>query len=71
MEKELRKVRNRGDFPVPKLTHVGIKIENIKDKDRVLTLVDREVEEMLKAIRTNEENYEREQEKPTNQTSTS
>ena len=66
MEKELRKVRNRGDFPVPKLTPVGIKIENIKDKDRVLTLVDREVEEMLKAIRTNEENYEREQEKAKN-----
>ena len=66
MEKELRKVRNRGDFPVPKLTPVGIKIENIKDKDRVLTLVDREVEKMLKAIRTYKENYEREQEKAKN-----
>ena len=66
MEKELRKVRNRGDFTVPKLTPVGIKIKNIKDKDRVLTLVDREIEEMLKAIRTNEENYEREQEKAKN-----
>ena len=66
MEKELRKARNRGDFPVPKLTPIGIKIENIKDKDRVLTHVDKEVEEMLKAIRTNEENYKREQEKAKN-----
>ena len=63
MERGLRKVRNRGDFPVPKVTPVGIKIENIEDKDRVLPLVDREVEEMLKAIRMREENYEREQEK--------
>ena len=27
MEKELRKIRNRGEFPVPKFTPDGIKIE--------------------------------------------
>ena len=62
MERELRNIRNRGDFPVPKFTPAGIKIETTKDKDRVLAQVDIEVEEMLKAIRMNEENYEREQE---------
>ena len=66
MEKELRKIRNRGDFPVPKFTPDGIKIKTTKDKDRVLTQVDREVEDMLKAIRRNEENYEREQEEAKN-----
>ena len=66
MERELRKIRNRGDFPVPKFTPVGIKIETTKDKDRVLTQVDREVKEMLKAIRMNEENNEREKERAKN-----
>ena len=66
MERELRKIRNRGDLPVPKFTPVGIKIETTKDKDRILTQVDREVEEMLKAIRMNKENYEREQERAKN-----
>ena len=61
MEKELRKIRNRGDFPVPKFTPDGIKIETTRDKDRVLAQEDREVEAMLKAIRMNKENYEREQ----------
>ena len=42
MEKELRKIRNRGEFPVPKFTPEGIRIMNTKDKDRVLTQVDRE-----------------------------
>ena len=37
MEKELRKIRNRGEFPVPKFTPDGIRIMNTKDKDRVLT----------------------------------
>ena len=64
MEKELRKIRNIGYFPLPKFTPVGIKIETTKDKDRVLALaqVDREVG----AIRMNEENYEREQEEAKN-----
>ena len=66
MEKELRKIRNRGEFPVPKFTPDGIKIETTQDKDRVLAQVDREVEDMLKAERRNKENYEREQEEAKN-----
>ena len=66
MEKELRKIRNRGEFPVPKFTPDGIRIVNAKDKDRVLTQVDREVEDILRAIRRNEEKYEKEQEEAKN-----
>ena len=62
MEKELRKIRNRGEFPVPRFTPGGIKIENTQDKDRILTQVDREVEDILRAVRRNEEKYEKEQE---------
>ena len=66
MEKELRKIRNRGEFPVPKFTPDGIRIMNTKDKDRVLTQVDREVEDILRAVRRNEEKYEKEQEEARN-----
>ena len=37
-----------------------------KDKDRVLTQVDREVEDILRAVRRNEEKYEKEQEEEKN-----
>ena len=39
---------------------------NTKDKDRVLTQVDREVEDILRAVRRNEEKYEKEQEEARN-----
>ena len=35
MEKELRKIRNRGEFPVPRFTPDSVKIENTQDKDRI------------------------------------
>ena len=66
MEKELRKIRNRGEFPVPKFTPEGIRIMNTKDKDRVLTQVDRECEDILRAIRRNKVKYEKEQEEAKN-----
>ena len=66
MEKELRKIRKTGEFPVPKFMPDGIKIETTQDKDRVLTQVDREVEDILKAIKRNEEKYEREEEEAKN-----
>ena len=53
MEKELRSVKNRGYFPVPQLAPEECKIETIQDK---------EVVEMLYAIKDSEENYKREQE---------
>ena len=66
MEKELRKIRNRGEFLVPRFTPDGIKIENTQDKDRVLTQVDKEVEDIFKAVRRNEAKYEKEQEEAKN-----
>ena len=66
MEKELRIINNRGHFPVSKITPQGIKIENTKDTDKVLEAVDQEVCEILRAIRENEENYEKEKEEAKN-----
>ena len=43
-----------------------MKIETTKDKEEVLKAVDTEIEEMMKAIRRREENYEREQEEAKN-----
>ena len=60
MEKELRKIGNRGNFPVPTFTPKGVKITNTQEKERVLKWVDRETEDMLRAIRKNKERYERE-----------
>ena len=62
MEKELRIIKNRGQFPMPLITPQGIKIETLQDKKKVLDAVDTEIIEMIKAVRESEENYEREQE---------
>ena len=60
MEKELRIIKNRGHFPVPEITPQGMKIENTRDFDKVLEAVDREVVEMLTAVRESEHNYKKE-----------
>ena len=44
----------------------GIRIVNTKHKDSALTQVDRECENMLRAVRRNEEKYKKEQEKAKN-----
>ena len=62
MEKELRIIKNRGHFPVPEITPQGTKIENTKDIDKVLEAVDREVVEMITAVRESKQNYEKEKE---------
>ena len=60
MEKELRIIKNRGHFPVPLITPQGTKIENNKNIDKVLEAVDREVTEMITAVRESEQTYEKE-----------
>ena len=60
MEKELRRIKNRGHFLVPLITPQGNKIETSHDKDKVLEAVDEEITEMLNAMKQSEENYERE-----------
>ena len=60
MKRELRIIKNRGYFPVPKIIHQGTKIENTKDIDKVLEVVDREVVEKITAVRESEMNYKKE-----------
>ena len=62
MEKELRRIKNRGHFLVPLITPQGNKIETSHDKDKVLEAVDEEITEMLNAMKQSKKNYEREQE---------
>ena len=62
MEKEIRRIKNRGHFLVPLIAPQGNKIETSHDKDKVLEAVDEEIIEMLNAVKQSEENYEREQE---------
>ena len=62
MEKELRRIKNRGYFLVPLITPQGNKIETSQDKEKVLEAVDEEITEMLNAVKQSKENYEREQE---------
>ena len=60
MEKELRIIKNRGHLPIPTSIPQGTKIENSKDVDKVLETVDREVVEMITAVRKIELKYEEE-----------
>ena len=60
MEKELRIIKNRGHLPIPTTTPQATKIENSKDVDKILETVDREVVEMITAVRESELNYEKE-----------
>ena len=62
IEKELRRIKNRGHFLVPLIIPQGNKIETSHDKDKVLEAVDEEITEMLNAMKQSEENCEREQE---------
>ena len=55
-EKEIRIIKNRGHFPIPRITPQGIKIETMHDRDKALEAVDVEVTEMIKAVRQSEEN---------------
>ena len=61
MEKELRIIQNRGHFPMPTITPQGTKIKTIKDKEKVLEAV-----EMIRTVRENEKNFERQQEEAKN-----
>ena len=63
MEKELRRIKNRGHFLVPLITPQGHKIETSHDKDKVLEAMNDEITEMLNTMKQSKENYEREQER--------
>ena len=59
MEKELRIIKNREYFPGYK----GTKVKNTKDINKVLEAVDKEVTNMIRAVRISELNYERKKQK--------
>ena len=61
-EKELRKIKNRGYFPVPHINSQEEKIETAKDRDKILERIDEIATAMIQAARQSEENFAREQE---------
>ena len=62
IETELRIIRHRELIPIPMISHHESKIENKKDKDKILQEVDEELSEMLEIVRNIELSYEREKE---------
>ena len=62
IEKEVRRIKNRGYFPVPHINPPEEKIETAKDKDRILERIDEIAKAMIQAARQSEENLAREQE---------
>ena len=55
MEKELRALTHRGEFPMPKITPKGTQMGNPKQAKRILEAVDVEVCEIIARIREQEE----------------
>ena len=62
MEKELRKLKDRGHFPIPKITQHGIRIDNRQQAKKTLDAVKVELTRILKSIRESEGKYEKEKE---------
>ena len=62
MEKELRLIKNRGYFPVPKITPQNCQMETAQDKNELMKEIDEVVTAMLNAVKQSEENYAKEQE---------
>ena len=55
MENELRNLKDRGHFPIPKITPHGIRIDNPHQAKKTLDTVDGELTQILKSIRESEE----------------
>ena len=51
IEKELRVIKNRGYFPVPKITPQDNKVETTQNKDKILEAADEEATAMLNAVK--------------------
>ena len=62
MERELRAIKNRGHFPIPKSTPQGTKIENSQQAKRVLQVLEEEIMTIITRIRESERAYEKGQE---------
>ena len=62
MENELRNLKDRGHFSIPKITPHGIRIDNPQQAKKTLDAVDGELTQILKSIRESKEKYEKEKE---------
>ena len=62
MENELRNLKGRGHFPIPKITSHGIRIDNPYQAKKTLDAVDQELVQILKGLRESETKYEKEKE---------
>ena len=58
MEKELRILKGRSHFPIPKITPHGMRIDNPQHARKTLDAVDEELVQILNIIRNSERNYE-------------
>ena len=59
MEKELRNLKGKGHFPIPKITPHGIIIDNPQHARKTLDTVDEELVQILNIIRESERKYEK------------
>ena len=62
MENELRILKGRGHFPIPKMTPQDIRIDSQHLAKKTLDAADRELTKILQNIRESEERYEKEKE---------
>ena len=62
MENELRNLKGRGHFPIPKITPQGIRINSQQQAKKILEAVDIKLTEILKNIRESEEKHKKEKE---------
>ena len=63
MKNELRNLKDRGHFPIRKITPHGIRIDNPHQAKKTLDAVDGKLTQILKSIRKSEEKYEKEKDK--------
>ena len=57
MENELRNLKGRGHFPIPKITPHGIRIDNPHQAKKMLDAVDQELVQILKGLGESETKY--------------
>ena len=62
MENEIRNLKDRGHFPIPKITPHGIRMDNPQQAKNTLDAVEGELTQILKSIRESEEKYKKEKE---------
>ena len=62
MEKELRNLKGKGQFPIPQITPKGIRIKNPHNVKKTLGAVNEEVVQILHTVRESERILEKEKE---------